>query len=88
MTITSVAAIDAIVKTRFDAADLPRIMRSPEYNATEELVKAIVQITTTFKTKQYSGKCGVLPLIISKDEARRVTKNNAFDCSRAVEPAL
>ena len=88
MTISSVAFIDAMVKARFDAADLPRITGSPKYNAINELVKAIAQIATTFKTKRHGGKFGVLPLIVRKDEARRVTNNNSLDCSRAVKPAL
>ena len=65
VTITSVAAIDTMVKVRFDAADLPRITGSPEYNAIDELVEAITQIATTFNTKRYGGKYGVLPLIVS-----------------------
>ena len=77
-----------MVKACFDAADLPRITGSPEYNAIDELVEAITQIATTFKTKRYGGKCGVLPLIVSEDETRRVTNDDALDCSRAVEPAL
>ena len=88
MTITSIAAIDVMVKARFDAANLPRITGSPEYDAIDKLVEAIAQIATTFKTKRYGGKCGVLPLIVSKDKARQVTNGNALDCSRAVEPAL
>ena len=88
MTITSVAAIDAMVNACFGAADLPRIMGSPEYDAIYKLVKAIAQIATTVKTKRYGGKCGVLPLIVSKDEAHRITKDNVLDCSRAVKPAL
>ena len=56
MTITSVTAIDAMVKARFDAANLPRITGSPKYKAIDELVEAIAQIATTFKTKRYSGK--------------------------------
>ena len=88
MTITSVTAIDTMVKARFDAADLPRITGSPEYKAINELVEAIAQIATTLKTKRYGGKCGVLPIIVSKDETRRVTNNDALDCSRAVEPTL
>ena len=88
MTITSVAAIDTMVKSRFDAADLPCITRLPKYYAIDELVESIAQIATTFKTKRYSGKCGVLPLIVSKDEARRVTNDNALDCIRAVEPSI
>ena len=88
MTITIVVAIDAMVKSRFDAANLPRITGSPKYDAIDELVEAIAQIATTFKTKRYCGKCGVLPLIVSEDESRRVTNNDALDCSRAVKPAL
>ena len=88
MTITSVAAIDAMVKARFDAADLPRITGSPEYDAIDELVEAIAQIATTFKTKRYGGKCGVLPLIVSENETRRVTNDDTLDCSRTVEHAL
>ena len=48
----------------------------------------IAQIATTFKTKWYGGKCGVLPLIVREDETRRVTNDNTLDCSRAVKPAL
>ena len=88
MTINSVATIDVMVKARFDAADIPHITGSPEYDAIDELVKAIAQITTTFKTKRYGGKCGVLPLILSEDKTRRVTNDDALDFSRAVEPAL
>ena len=53
MTITSVAAIGAMVKARFDAAGLQRITISPEYDTIDELVKVIAQIATTFKTKRY-----------------------------------
>ena len=88
MTITSVATIDTMVKARFNAADIPRITGSPEYDAINKLVEAIAQIATTFKTKRYGGKCGVPPLIFSEDEARRVTKDNALDCIRTVEPDL
>ena len=88
MAITSVSAIAVMVKARFDAADIPRITGLPEYDKINELVKAITQIATTFKTKRYGGKCGVLPLIVSKDKVLRVTNNNALDCSRAVKPAL
>ena len=77
-----------MVKARFDAADIPRITGSPEYDAIDELVEAIAQIATTFKIKQYGGKCGVLPLIVNEDKARRVTKYIALDCRRAVKPAL
>ena len=77
-----------MVKACFDAAVIPRITRSPEYKAIDELVEAIAHIATTFKTKRYGGKCGVLPLIVSEDEICQVTNDNALDFSRAVEPAL
>ena len=57
-------------------------------HAIDELVEAVAQIATNFKTKWYGGKCGVLTLIVSKDEVCRVTNDNASDCSRAVETAL
>ena len=88
MTITSVAAIYAMVKARFDAADLPRITGSPEYDSIDEIVEAIAQIATTIKTKQYGGKYSVLPLIVNVDETSRVTNDDALDCSRAVKPTL
>ena len=77
-----------MVKARFDAADLPRITGSPEYKAIDELVEAIAQIATPFKTKRYGGKCGVLPLIVREDETRRVTNDDTLDCSRAIEPTI
>ena len=52
MTITSVTAIDTMVKARFGAANLPRITGSPEYKAINELVEAIAQIATTLKIKR------------------------------------
>ena len=88
MSITSVAAIDAMVKSRFNATNLPRITGYPEYDAINELVEAIAQITTTFKTKRYGGKCGAPPRIVSEDDTCRVTNEDALDCSRAIEPAL
>ena len=80
--------MNVMVEARFDTPDLPRITGSPEYHAIDKLVKAIAQIATTFKTKRYGGKFGVLPLIVSEDEPLQVTNNNALDCSRAVKPAL
>ena len=77
-----------MVKSRFDAAVLPRITGSPEYNTIDELVEAIAQIATTFKTKRCGGKCGVLPLIVSEDKTHRVKNYDALDFSRAVEHAL
>ena len=77
-----------MIKACFDAADLPLITGSPKYDAISKLVEVITQIVTTFKTKRYSVKCDVLPIIVSEDKARRVTKDNASDCSRAVKPAL
>ena len=56
MTITSVTAINVMVKARCNAADLPRITGAPEYNTIDELVEAITQIAITFKTKRYGGK--------------------------------
>ena len=88
MTITIVAAIKAMVKARFEAADISRITGSLEYNAIDELVETIAQIGTTFKTKRYGGKCGVLPLVVSEDKTRQVTNDDTLDCSRAVEPVL
>ena len=73
-----------MVKDRFDAADLSHITGSPKYDSINKIVEAITQIATTFKTKRYGGKCGVLPLILSEDETRQVTKNDALDCGRAV----
>ena len=78
MTISSVAAIDAMVKTRFVAADLPCITGSSEYDTINKVVEATTQIATTFKTKRYGGKCGVLPLIVSEDEICQVTNDNAL----------
>ena len=63
-------------------------MGSPEYDTIDELVKSISQISTTLNTKRYGVKCSVLPLIVSKDETRRVTTDNALDCNRAVKPTL
>ena len=87
ITITIVTTIGTMVKDHFGATDLPRITGSPEYKAIDELVEAIAQIATTFKTKRYSGKCGVLPLIVREDKTRRVT-NDTLDCSRAVKPTI
>ena len=88
MTITSVATISTMVKSRFDAADLPHITGFLEYDTVDKLVEAIAHIATTFKTKRYGGKCGVLPLIVSKDKMHCVTNDNALDCSPAAEPAF
>ena len=51
MTITSVAAIYAMVKACFNADNLPCITGYPEYDSINELVEAIAHIATTFKTK-------------------------------------
>ena len=58
MTETGAAAIDAMVKSRFNEASFPRITGPPEYRPIDKLVKAISIVVTGFKTRRYGGTTG------------------------------
>ena len=68
MSTTGAAAVDAMVKARFDTANFTRIVGAPEHGAIDILEDEIAKVAATFKTTRYGGKTGCLALIVNEEE--------------------
>ena len=88
MSTTGAAAVDAMIKARFNATNFTRIVGAPEYGPIDILEDEIAKVATTLKTTRYGGRTGCLSLIVDQDEMRRVTKDGNLDCTRAPKPPL
>ena len=88
MSTTGAAAVDAMVKARFDTTNFTRIVGAPEHGPIDIVKDEIAKVATTFKTIRYGGRTGCLALIVNQEEMRRVTKDGTFDCTRAAKPPL
>ena len=88
MTETGAAAVDTMVKARFDAASFPQIIGPPEHGPIEKLVGAIATVATGFKTCIYGGNTGYLVLVVNQEEMRRVAKEDTLNYSRSDDPKI
>ena len=88
MTETVAAAVDSMVKARFDAASFPRITGTSDHGPINEIVGAIATVATSFKIRRYGGKTGCLVLVVDQEEMQRVTKDDTLNCSSADEPTV
>ena len=89
-TITTIgaAAVDAMVKARFDTTNFTCIVGAPEHGPIDILEDEIAKVVATFKTTRYGGKTVCLALIVDKEEMRQVTKDGTLDCTCAPKPLL
>ena len=88
MSTTGAAAVDAMVKARFDTTNFTRIVGAPEHGPIDILEDEIAKVAAKFKTTRYGGRTGCLALIVNQEEMRRVTKDGTLDCTRAPNPPL
>ena len=88
MSTTGAAAVNAMVKARFDATNFTRIVGAPEHGPINILEDKIAKVAATFKTTRYGGRTGCLALIVDRYKMRRVTKDGNLDCTRAPKPPL
>ena len=88
MSTTGAAAVNAMVKARFDTTNFTRIVGAPEHGPIDILEDEIAKVAATFKMTRYGGKTGCLALIVDQEEMQRVTKDGTLDCTRAPKPPL
>ena len=67
MSTTGAAAVDAMVKARFDTTNFTRIVGAPEYGPIDILEDEIAKVAATFKTTRYGGRTGCLALIVDQE---------------------
>ena len=68
MSTTGAAAVDAMVKARFDTTNFTRIVGAPEHRPIDILKDEITKFAATFKTTRYGRRTGCLALIVNKEE--------------------
>ena len=85
---TGAAAVNAMLKSRFDADSFPQTTGLPKHGPIDELVCAIAMVATGFKPHRYGRKTGCLALVVGQEEMRQIAKDNTLDFSRAEEPQL
>ena len=88
MSTTGAAAVDTMVKARFDTTNFTRFVGAPEHRPIDILEYEIAKVAATFKTNQYRGRTGCLALVVDEEEMRRVTKDGTLNCTRAPKPPL
>ena len=88
MSTTGAAAIDAMVKARFDATHFTCIVGALEHGPIDILEDKIAKVAATFKTTRYRGRTGCLALIVDQDKMRRVTKYGNLDCAQTPKPPV
>ena len=88
MSTTGAAAVDKMVKARFDTKNFTHIVGAPEHGPINILEDEIAKVAATFKTTRYGGRNRCLALIVNQDEMRRITKDGTIDCTRAPNPPL
>ena len=88
MTETVAAAVNAMVKARFDAASFPRITGTYAHGPIDEIVGAIATVATGFKIRRYGGKTGCLALVVDQEEMQWVANDDTLNCSSADEPTV
>ena len=86
MSTTATAAVNAMVKARFDTTNFTRIVGAPEHGPIDILKDEIAKFAATFKTTRYGGRTGCLALIFDKEDMRRLTMDGTLDCTRAPKP--
>ena len=79
MSTTGAAAVDAMVKARFDTKNFTRSVGAPEHGPIDILEDEIAKFVATFKTTRYGGRTGCLALIVNEEEMQRVTKDGMLD---------
>ena len=80
------AAFDLMVEARFKAAMIPWLNAIPTILSIDELVKAIFQVATIFKTRIWGGLHGCLDLVLEESEMRLVANEPILDCDRMDKP--
>ena len=88
MSKTGAAAVNTMVKARFDTTNFTRIVRAPEHGPIDILKDEIAKVAATFKTTWYGGRTGCLALIVDEEEMQRVTKDGTLDCTCTPNPPL
>ena len=81
MSTTGAAAVNAMVKARFDTTNFTCIVGAPEHGPINILEDEIAKVAATFKTTRYRGRTGCLALIVDQEEMQRVTKDGTLDCT-------
>ena len=67
MSTTGAAAVNAMVKARFDTTNFARIVGAPEHGPIDILEDEIAKVAATFKTTRYGGRTGCLTLIVDEE---------------------
>ena len=88
MSTTGTAAVNAMVKARFDNTNFTRIVGAPEHRPIDIFEDEMAKVAATFKTIRYGGRTGCLALIVDEEEMRRLIKDGTLDCTRAPKPPL
>ena len=66
MPTTGAAAVDTMVKSRFDTINFTHIVGAPDHGPINILKDEIAKVAATFKTTRYGKITGCLALIVNK----------------------
>jgi len=77
---TDIAAIDEMIRAKFDAATITRVVGQPSLASVRTLVDELAKIAAGCKTSHWGGKHGHLKVVLGKDKYRLVLAEPDLDC--------
>jgi hypothetical protein len=85
---TDIAAIDEMIRAKFDAATITRIVGQPSLTSVRLLVDELAKIVAGCKTSKWGGKHGHLKVVLGKDKYRLVLAQPELDCTVVGKPSI
>jgi hypothetical protein len=85
---TDIAAIDEMIRAKFDAATITRIVGQPSLTSVRLLVDELAKIVAGCKTSKWGGKHGHLKVVLGKDKYRLVLAQPELDCTVVRKPSI
>ena len=85
---TDIAAIDEMIRAKFDAATITRVIGQPSLTSVRALVDELAKIAAGCKTSKWGGKHGHLKVVLGMEKYRLVLAQPNLDCTVAAKPAI
>ena len=85
---TDIAAIDEMIRAKFDAASISRVVGQPSLTSVRSLVDELAKIVAGCKTSKWGGKHGHLKVVLGQTKYRLVLAQPDLDCTVIAKPAV
>ena len=85
---TDIAAINEMIRAKFDAVTITRVVGQPSLTLVRILVDELTKIVAGCKTSKWGRKHGHLKVVLGKDKYRLVLAQPNLDCTVVGKPPI